>query len=133
MPSVDGKKYLVFLTDGEPQWNEIYSDLTNPGHYSASGWVDQNRLGLINRRSRTEIVSAMASRFLSACKAARDNGITVITIGYAMSATNAEYMRQCASSPDLFFNNVGAGDIKPLFQKIASEVLSARENIRLTD
>ena len=75
----------------------------------------------------------MASRFLSACKAARDNGITVITIGYAMSATNAEYMRQCASSPDLFFNNVGAGDIKPLFQKIASEVLSARENIRLTD
>ena len=58
---------------------------------------------------------------LDACESAANDGVHVYTIEFEMSASAAQTLKDCASSPSHFFDAQGA-EISDAFQSIATSV-----------
>jgi hypothetical protein len=59
-----------------------------------------------------------------ACDSAKSSGVKVYTI--RLLAGNATLLRECATRPDMYKDVKNAGELKQVFQAIASEITALR-------
>ncbi len=100
------RRAAVMMTDGQ---NFINS------YYSAYGPSNQNNLS----------ASDLDDKFLNVCeKMKNDHNITVYTITFAsgVNATTKEFYKQCASSPDQYFDAPDQADLIQVFETIGREL-----------
>jgi Flp pilus assembly protein TadG len=110
----DTLKVAVLMTDGE--LSEQYRPKVYK--YPRSKEADNNRL---------ETSATAATNMAAACKRARDNGVIVFTIGFYITgnATAQKQMRDCATTPDRFYDVSGL-DINTAFDSVASAIQSIK-------
>ncbi|WP_166416138.1 TadE/TadG family type IV pilus assembly protein [Cochlodiniinecator piscidefendens] len=128
-------KVVVLMTDGE---NVSTYRIRNSYYNSTSEYAHWNQYSLWNylyryvssyNRSRyyeLRYTSSQADSMLSnICDAAKDNNITVFTIGFEVGNHGANVMRNCASSPSHFFRVEGL-EIGEAFNSIARQINQLR-------
>ncbi len=133
----DALKVVVLMTDGE---NVNTYRIRNWAYNSPSEYAFWNRNALwyylyrhvsSSRRYRyyyRKYSAAQADNMLSnICDAAKNNGITVFTIGFEVGNHGADVMRDCASTPSHFFRVEGV-EISDAFRAIAHQI----NRLRLT-
>ena len=104
-------KYAIVMTDGE--YNTMYC---NGAQAKNSNSPDIN-CNATNGQSYTQ------ARTL--CTNMKAKGITVYTVGFALGgsgSTSYQTLKQCASSPDKFFNAEDGAELRLSFRAIALEV-----------
>ena len=135
------RKVLVMMTDGENNWYD-YPDGA-PGQaksttytpnvgvdadYTAYGRLSENRLGIAKKTigdARVEIDARVAKL----CKSVKEAGITVYTITFGVGSTDAQKLwRDCATTPDNYFNSPTQAALSAAFQQIGTQLA----NLRLT-
>src|SRR5690606_14683884 len=72
----------------------------------------------------THVSSQIDARTRLACDAVKDRKIKLYTI--RVIAGNAELLRECASAPDMYYEVRNAGELGPVFQRIAAEITTLR-------
>ncbi len=109
-------KIIVLMTDGEisAQWRpNIYNFPRNPE--SPSG----------NRDFETR--NTALNQLYAVCNRAKANGVIVYTIGFRASGSAPTEMRNCASTPNHFYD-VQTMDIASAFRSIATDI----QRVKLT-
>jgi len=97
-----------------------YADLWE--EYSWEWWEDWDFLPSQGSRHRN---SEKNDRLDDICTAAKDEDITVFTIGFEVTTSSATVMRNCASSPAHYYNADGL-DLASAFAAIAREISKLR-------
>jgi hypothetical protein len=120
----DWQKAFVLMTDGI---NAIPGRSSALGSdYTAYGYLSQGRLGT---SSRTQAERILDENTLAICSRMKNQGIRVYTILLMENDRNTvNLMRNCATSPDMFFQSPTGADLRRVFQAIASDLT----NLRLT-
>jgi Flp pilus assembly protein TadG len=95
---------------------EAEQEILNTTHLDALGDTWRSRVSTLNE-NRLD--------FYSACNLAKDNGVIVYTIAFETNSAGQTEMRNCASSPALFFNAQGL-DLDTAFRAIATSIQSLR-------
>ena len=120
-PFKDGNtmKFIVLMTDGN------VSDQYRPTQYAFPRPCN----GGTTCNTRTQTASDAVTRMYAVCNRAKNNGVTVFTIGFDVSnnAAAKTQMSNYASSPSHFYDVSGL-DINTAFQSIATAI----QKIRLT-
>lgn len=120
----DTIKAMVVLTDGENvmtgRSNQNYSD------YSGYAYSRDGRLGVVSSSSGT-LANALDDRTAAACEYAKDLGIRVYTITFQVSSTSTRnMMRDCASTPYLYFDSPSEEALRSAFEMIAGDLTNLR-------
>jgi Flp pilus assembly protein TadG len=114
--SADTIKFIVLMTDGNisPQYRpKVYPYPRPKDPDNTTPQSDTNA----------------RDRMYEVCTRAKNNGVTVFTIGFDLSSTGKTQMRTCASSASHFYDVNSAGlDINTAFQSIATAI----QRIKLT-
>jgi Flp pilus assembly protein TadG len=118
----DWQKVMVLMTDGVntvPNNNRAFlSD------YTAYGYLQESRLGT---QSANQHVNRQNDRTLLVCQRMKDLGIRIYTILLMENNTTVRnLMRNCATSPEMFFDTPSAGQLQGTFQAIANELSNLR-------
>lgn len=110
------KKAIIFMTDGVADWA--------PGYYTSYGFLDERRLGTgSERRAESEV----NDRLLASCELAKEQGIEVYTVMFALNnATIERDYRACASSNEHFFDAPNGDALDAAFRDIAGQLTSLR-------
>ena len=112
-------KAIIFMTDGV---NSLPS-LSSPLFYSGYGFLDDGRLGANNTTAEIEA----NNRLLNSCELAKQEGIEVYTIMFALNnATVEQNFRNCATSSDHFFDAPNGDVLEAAFKEIAGQLSSLR-------
>lgn len=108
------KKAIVFMTDG------ITVIHSGNRYYNAYGFTEDRRLGTrSSARARTEA----DNRLLESCNLAKEEGIEVFTVMYALDNAAIEQLyRACASSSDHFFDAPNGPQLEAAFEDIAGRL-----------
>ncbi len=123
LPARSSKKYMIFLTDGEPRWNYLDpKKYPGNGHYSVYGFPDENGLGIKNTRNHYQVRNALTQKLVKACENAKKSNITMYTIAYVIPAGNRKALKKCASREDTFFDTPSKSQIEKVFRQIATEI-----------
>lgn len=110
------KKAIVFMTDGI---TVIHSD---DRYYNAYGFTEDGRLGTTSASGAT---SEADDRLLESCTLAKEQGIEVFTVMYALdNATIEQLYRACASSSDHFFDAPNGPQLEAAFENIAGRLVA---------
>jgi Flp pilus assembly protein TadG len=96
----------AFGTDGVEKFMVVLTDGDNTRNSFGQS------PGVIDQRTRL------------ACDSAKSSGVKVYTI--RLLAGNATLLRECATRPDMYKDVKNAGELKQVFQAIASEITSLR-------
>ena len=109
-------KAIIFMTDGRA--------FMPRRDYTAYGFLSDRRLGTNNKsRSQDEI----NDRLLDSCALAKQEGIDVYTIMFALDDANIEQTyRTCASSEEHFFDAPNGEALEAAFENIAGQLTSLR-------
>lgn len=111
------RKAIVIMTDGI---NEIGNEP------SAYGLVSQGKLGTTNTNTAISIIN---SKTASVCDNIKAQGIEIYTITFmATSATVQNLFRNCATSPEWYFNAQNGTELQTYFENIANLI----QRIRVT-
>ncbi|MFN6956486.1 MAG: pilus assembly protein TadG-related protein [Acetobacteraceae bacterium] len=95
-------------------------------NYTGYGRLLEGRVGTTNRAQATTTLNA---RMLELCDALKSRGIIIYTITFNLTNVNTQNLyRQCATSPDFYFNSPTQADLRAAFQTIGSQLA----NLRLT-
>ncbi|MFQ5622881.1 MAG: pilus assembly protein TadG-related protein [Paracoccaceae bacterium] len=115
----ESKKYIVIMTDGNVRYQRRPKSkyYRNSSHYSY--WA-QHYLGSHYSYQYTAEDDA-TNMFLDMCNMAKQNGVTIFTIGFEVAPEAANEMTQCATSPSHFYLVDGL-DIHSAFQSIATTI-----------
>lgn len=99
------RRAAVMMTDGQ---NFINS------YYSAYGPSNQNNIS----------VSDLNDKFIETCQEMKDKNITLYTITFAsgVNETTKEFYKDCASSPDQYFDAPTQSDLVEVFETIGREL-----------
>lgn len=122
---VKTRKAMVILTDG-------MQTIGGPRGGFSSGYTPFGFLGepAVNGKTRltgTNAKSALDSKLLEVCAAAKAKGILVYTITFELrDAATKQTMQTCASNPAMYFDARSASELTPAFKKIASSLSSLR-------
>ena len=110
------KKAIIFMTDGVADWSS--------GYYTAYGFLNERRLGTRNeRRAEAEV----NDRLLESCELAKEQGIEVYTVMFALNNPVIEQdYRTCASSDDHFFDAPNGAVLEAAFREIAGQLTTLR-------
>ena len=99
------KKAIVMMTDGDNTLNNTYSSywFTNKNNMSVTKFND---------------------RFEEVCQALKDKGVTVYTVTFTSGINDStkDYYRNCASSPDQYFDAPSQQELIDAFEQIAREL-----------
>ncbi len=113
-------KAIIFMTDGRadlPRRN-------GPLFYSAYGFLQDERLGSSNDAAAEIEVNR---RLLASCELAKEEGIEVYTVMFALNdAVIEQNYRACASSEDHFFDAPNGEVLEDAFREIAGQLTSLR-------
>lgn len=132
---VETLKTIILMTDGQNVntvriKNNKYKNYSRRLTFSKYPlyWYLNNYVSS-NKRSRwytTKYTSSQADTMLSnICEAARDKNIVIWSIGFEVSNSGADVMRDCASSPSHFFRVEGV-EISEAFSAIARQINQLR-------
>lgn len=116
-------KAMILLTDGEntiaPRNNH------NKSYYTAYGYLNKQRLGTSSQYTAVTKLNGKTSTLCENIKAA---GIRLYTITFDLSnnTTVQNLMRNCASSPGMYFNSPSNEELRSAFQTIAGDLSKLR-------
>lgn len=116
-------KAMVVMTDGE---NQIWGGYSthNRSDYSAYGFLERQRLGTADRNQAKNVLN---DKMRTLCKRVKADEIRVYTITFKVTATATRNLfRDCASSPDLYFNSPTNADLQEAFESIAGDLTNLR-------
>lgn len=122
----DTIKFIVLMTDGN------VSAQYRPKVYAYPRACNAASTGTASTACTTTTQSASdaVTRMYAVCNRAKNNSVTVFTIGFDLSATGKTEMRNCASSASHFYDVNATGlDINTAFQSVATAI----QKIRLTE
>ncbi|NJO38860.1 MAG: Flp pilus assembly protein TadG [Rhizobiales bacterium] len=150
-PSME--KVVILLTDGVNEWydwpgakwtvggEDHYSGMPGsnqypgtygtgfksdwPGaDYTAYGRLSEGRLGTTSNGAAKTVIN---SRMLELCSAMKAENILIYTITFRLTdSTTQNLYRNCATSPDHYFNSPSNSDLQQVFVEIANELSSLR-------
>lgn len=116
-------KAMILLTDGEntiaPRNNH------NMSYYTAYGYLNKQRLGT---SSQSTAVTKLNSKTATLCENIKAAGIRLYTITFdlANNSTVQNLMRNCATSPTMYFNSPSNEELRTAFQTIAGDLSKLR-------
>ena len=117
-------KAMVILTDGENVMSGGNGALMS--EYGAYGYASDGRLG-VRSASGTVLSRAVDDRTAEACRVAQENGIRVYTITFQVrDSRTRDLMRNCASSPALYFDSPDNETLQDVFELIAGDLTNLR-------
>jgi len=118
------QKVMVVLTDGS---NVMGVNRTTFGSsYSSLGYLSDGRLG-ISSGTDSQTNHAMNVKTLEACTAAKNAGMTVYTIRLEEpDAKTGMMLKDCATSPDHFFDAPSRSQLDDIFSEIRDRVMLVR-------
>jgi hypothetical protein len=99
--------------------------------YGAYGFVAEGHLGTTSTNSNT-LADKMNDRTIEACANIKDAGITIFTVGFNLSGSQAEVDRalevvtQCASGPDKYYTPNSNSELLAAFTAIGDAITSLR-------
>lgn len=112
-PYEEGHDFADFAASGGRKALVLLSDGGNSGSADWHGWIDPWVNGEEDQNT------------LDACNLAKDNGVHVYTIAYALEGSRAglakNLLRDCASTPDHFFDADNATGLNYALKAIANE------------
>ena len=112
------KKAMVLLTDGENTFQSQPNH--NKSTYTAYGYLDQERLGSSNYWTAVRQQNTLLEQ---ACENVKTEQITVYSFAYNVpSATQRQLIRNCASSPEKYFDPPSNEALVQSFQQVADEL-----------
>ena len=129
------KKVLVILTDGVNLFsqNGRFCERANPKYtseYTAYGYLGEDvnshgRLpGITNFNTANRILN---DRLKETCNNIKEKGITIYTIVFQLEdEQTVELFKNCASSPDKFFNSPNNETLRASFRAIGAELSNLR-------
>ena len=98
----------------------------NDADYTGYGRLRDGNLGTTNPGEATNVLDA---RMLELCNALKNAGIIIYTVTFNLNVVSTQNLfRNCASSPDYYFNSPTGADLRAAFQTIGSQLA----NLRLT-
>ena len=116
-------KAMILLTDGEntiaPRNNH------NKSYYTAYGYLNKQRLGTDSQYTAITKLNGKTSTLCQNIKAA---GIRLYTITFDLANNTSvqSLMRDCASSPSMYFNSPTNDELRNAFQTIAGDLSKLR-------
>ncbi len=114
----DNAKIIVLMSDG--------ANFANSNYYSAYNYSKYGRLGTTSTNSST-LVSHMNERTLEACTNAKEAGIKVITIAFAIDDSAARnVLSSCASNTSLAYTVNSSSELVAKFEEIAKGLQKMR-------
>ena len=117
-PLVD--KVVVMLTDGVNQWYDHPPSGPDGSDYGAYGRLGWGVLGTTNKSLATAEIN---DRMAQVCAAMKGQGIEIYTITFKLSNTTTQNLyRDCATSPDHYFNSPSNEDLHLVFEAIGTQL-----------
>lgn len=129
-PYVEGTAYtdeevtkaMILLTDGR---NQV---VTQSGHnvsdYTGYGYLSERRLGT---SSRSTAEQRLDEKITLMCDRIKALGVRIYTITFQLNSSNlTEIFRNCATTPDLYFNSPTNQELQTTFQTIAQDLSNLR-------
>ena len=144
-------KAIVIMTDGNNLVSSIFGSVNNsrfglsnrqiceiisrgrrgspaPGrytsHYTGYGYIGEGKLGTTNLSG---VESILNNRLTQVCNNIKQTGIIIFTIVFQLNDVQLQTLfRNCASSPDKFFNSPNNEKLASAFRTIGAELNSLR-------
>jgi hypothetical protein len=109
---------MVLLTDGENTFESQSNH--NKSTYTAYGYLNQERLGSSNYWTA---VKQQNNLLQQACANVKAEEITVYSFAYNVpSATQRQLIKNCATSPEKYFDPPSNAALVKSFQQVADEL-----------
>lgn len=126
-------KAAILMTDGVNQFYKLPSN-ANPNAANSSvnsDYTGYGRLDELGRMGTTNINTAKTlinTRMASVCQAMKDKGVVIYTITFTASIDNTtrDLYRNCASSPQKYFDSPTQDELHASFRAIATELSKLR-------
>ena len=116
--------HLVVLTDGE---NQVWGghETHNKSDYTAYGYLAAKRLGT---DVRDVAVTRVDEKVAELCGKIKAKKIRLYTITFQLPPDSPakDLFRQCATSPEMYFNSPSTSELKSIFQRIANDLNDLR-------
>ena len=129
-PYTEGKAYddpevnkaIILLTDGE---NVLGTQNNHNGsYYTAYGYLAEGRLGTTNGWTASNRLDDKTAQI---CENIKERGIRLYTITFQVSSSSTQtLMRECATSPSLYFDSPSNEELTTVFQAIARDLSNLR-------
>jgi Flp pilus assembly protein TadG len=123
-------KAVVLMTDGRLYHPGGLDDglQKHDGIRTAYGFGSEKKLVNNTNASKAELVKALQNRLKKTCDNMRKDGITVYTVTFDPSMTNAEktVYRDCATSASLYYDAPDAVTLNAAFAAIADDLAGVR-------
>lgn len=122
-PYSDAKtqKAMVILTDGQQTIGGPRGSFSSG--YTPFGFLGEPAVSGKTRLTGSNAKSALDTKLLEVCSAAKAKGVLVYTITFELSdAATKQTMQQCASVAGMYFDARSAAELTPAFKKIASSL-----------
>ncbi|WP_261613818.1 TadE/TadG family type IV pilus assembly protein [Microbaculum marinisediminis] len=119
----DTLKAIVLLSDGENIVSKQSNNL-NYSDYNPYNYLSRNRLGTTHHlRAADEVDNKVAE----ICRAVKDKEIRVYTILFDLKSQSLQTLfRDCATSPNLYFDNPSPSELETVFAEIAYDLSKLR-------
>lgn len=116
------KKVLILLTDGNNDIGKLNNH--NRSFYSGYGYVGQKRLGT---RDPDRAHKELDRRTAILCENVKRAGVLVYAISFQVSSTSTHnLMRNCATTPQRYFDSPTNGKLRETFREIAGQLGNLR-------
>lgn len=96
-----------------------------PALWAAKSWSWWNQFSFLPTPGSDYGTSTKNTRLQTICTAAKDQDITIFSVGFEVTSSSATVMRNCANSPAHYFNVTGL-DLSDAFEAIAREISKLR-------
>ena len=115
-------KAIILLTDGE---NVLGTQNNHNGsYYTAYGYLAEGRLGTTNGWTASNRLDDKTAQI---CENIKERGIRLYTITFQVSSSSTQtLMRECATSPSLYFDSPSNEELTTVFQAIARDLSNLR-------
>ncbi len=120
----DVTKIAILMTDGDNVMGEYNSP--NDSTYSALGYVWMRRLGLDVGSSGSQRTARMDQRLAELCSNMKARGIVLYTVRVEVKTGSSSLLRNCASTPDNFYDVQNVADLNEAFNRIAGQISRLR-------
>ncbi|NBB16877.1 pilus assembly protein TadG [Caulobacter sp. SLTY] len=116
-------KIMLIMTDGDNVMSTAGND--NESNYNSLGYIWQGRLGITNggEGART---NRMDKRLELLCQNAKAKGVIIYTVRVEVKTGASPLLRNCATSPDRYFDVQDSDELNNVFQTIAGEISNLR-------
>jgi Flp pilus assembly protein TadG len=117
------QKFAILMTDGANQTATAASD--NRSYYSGIGFVWANRLGTTSNDMAAR-TAAMDARTAELCTNMKAAGIQIYTVRVEVSQGTSDLLKNCASSPTMFYDVQNSANLTEVFRSIGSSINELR-------